>query len=558
MTRIGPGVQVGPYQVAEQLGRGGMATVWKAYHPALEKTVAIKVLPEMLAEDPDFRERFHREAVAIARLKHPNILTVYDHAEHEGQPYIVTEYVEGGTLESELGKPLTVPRTLQLLEPIAAALDYAHWQGVLHRDIKPSNILLSRDGTPVLGDFGLARMMAGGERLTRLEMVVGTPEYMAPEQCSGAEASPASDQYSLGVVAYEALTGRVPYSAETPAAVLMAQIQAPLPPPRQLNPDLPEAVERVLMRALSKEPSDRFPTSAAFMQALREAATSDSGVVAAATPPPMPAAPVPTSAPTAITPAPPSLPAEPMPSAPPVGAATVSPGSRLPLLIGAGVIVVLLLAGGVVFALTRGGGGGGGPAGIPQGTLVSKVDFSTEKTTWYPDDVPSPDPANSASIRYGGGAGLDFMVAQDTGFSGQFAGEAVQDYREVLVFSATAPDSDHDAELDWQVRAGTQTQNANTGLNIDAQEGSMTLVYSPDSGSNVNLTPTITVPGLSAGKTITLTIVAKGDQIQLYVGSNKVADVHEPRTTGATVPYFYFDGKQGSAWHFKSIEVYKL
>ena len=165
--KLGPGVQVGPYQIVEQVGRGGMATVFKAYQPALERMVALKVLPEVLAEDPQFRERFRREAVAIAKLRHHSILTVYDHGEFEDQLYIVTEFVEGGTFATELGKPLGVQRSTAVLTSIASALDYAHKQGVLHRDVKPSNILINKEGAAVLGDFGLARMMAPtGERLT--------------------------------------------------------------------------------------------------------------------------------------------------------------------------------------------------------------------------------------------------------------------------------------------------------------------------------------------------------------------------------------------------------
>jgi serine/threonine protein kinase len=151
--KLAPGVQVGPYQVVEQIGRGGMATVFKAYQPALERMVALKVLPDVLAEDPDFRERFRREAVAIAKLRHPSILTVYDHGEFDDQLYIVTEFVEGGTFAGELGKPLGVPRTRDVLGAIASALDYAHRQGVLHRDVKPSNILINKEGAAILGDF---------------------------------------------------------------------------------------------------------------------------------------------------------------------------------------------------------------------------------------------------------------------------------------------------------------------------------------------------------------------------------------------------------------------
>src|SRR6266545_6882149 len=152
--KVAAGVRIGPYEVMEQVGRGGMATVFKAYHHALERMVAIKVLPDFLAEDPEFRERFRREAVAIAKLRHPNILAVFDHGEIEGQPYIVTEFVEGGTFAAELGKPVGLPRALDVLRSVASALDYAHQRGILHRDVKPSNILVTKDGTSVLGSAG--------------------------------------------------------------------------------------------------------------------------------------------------------------------------------------------------------------------------------------------------------------------------------------------------------------------------------------------------------------------------------------------------------------------
>src|SRR6266536_506802 len=286
--KVAPGVRIGPYEVMEQVGRGGMATVFKAYHHALERMVAIKVLPDFMAEDPEFRERFRREAIAIARLRHPNILTVFD---------------QGGTFAQELGKPLPMARALEVLGAVASALDYAHESGVLHRDVKPSNILMTKEGKSVLGDFGLARMMAANQRLTRLDMVVGTPEYMSPEQCSGGDAGPASDQYSLAVVTFEALTGHPPFHAETPAAVLLAQMRSPLPAPRSVNPDLAPGVEQALVRALAKEPGDRFPSCSAFVEALPAGAPEVAVTARTAAPatPPLVAAPpvaaVPPSAP---------------------------------------------------------------------------------------------------------------------------------------------------------------------------------------------------------------------------------------------------------------------
>ncbi len=192
MTLI-PGADIGPYRVVEQIGPGGMATVYKAYQPSLARYVAIKVLPAFFAEQPGFSERFQQEAIAVAKLRHPNILQVFDYGTHEGVSYIVSEFVDGGTLAEQVGKPLPIEYVVKVLGPIAGALDYAHTRDVLHRDIKPSNILLARDGTPVLSDFGLAKMIGSQAQLTASGATVGTPEYMAPEQGQGMELGPAAD-----------------------------------------------------------------------------------------------------------------------------------------------------------------------------------------------------------------------------------------------------------------------------------------------------------------------------------------------------------------------------
>jgi serine/threonine-protein kinase len=177
-----------------------MATVFKAYEPRLDRLVAIKTLPEYLAADPEFNRRFEVEAGLVAALRHPSILLVYDAGSDSGQRYLVTEFVEGGTLGQRLGTPVTIAETVRVLTPVAAALDYAHRRGVLHRDVKPSNILLRGDGSPVLSDFGLARMADSQTRLTMTGVGVGTPEYMAPEQAEGGDPAPSADLYSLAVV----------------------------------------------------------------------------------------------------------------------------------------------------------------------------------------------------------------------------------------------------------------------------------------------------------------------------------------------------------------------
>ena len=273
---------IGSYQLLQRIGRGGMATVYRAYHPALDRHVAIKILPEFFAEEADYRERFHDEARSVARLRHPNIVEVFDFGHDSGVAYIVMELVEGGTLADLLRVPMQLDAVLRLLDPIAAALDYAHSGGVLHRDIKPSNILLRDDGAPVLADFGLAIMAGAERRLTSTGTVIGTPEYMSPEQASNDQIGPASDRYSLGVVAHEMLAGRVPFQAATPAAILVAHMIRPMPALPELKGELSAHVEDVLRRALAKSPDQRYPSAADFVLALRPAAWPNQGQVESA------------------------------------------------------------------------------------------------------------------------------------------------------------------------------------------------------------------------------------------------------------------------------------
>jgi len=254
------GENVGAYRIAKQLGQGGMATVFKAYHPALDRYVAIKVMHPAFTGDPNFLARFQREARIVAKLDHPHIIPIYDFAEHRGHPYLVMRFIEGETLKARMERgPLEIHEVLHITQAVGEALTYAHQQGVLHRDIKPSNILLTPDGGVYLTDFGLARMAEAGESTLSRDMMLGTPQYISPEQAKGlTELDARTDIYSLGVVLYEALVGQPPFTADTPYAIIHDHIFTPLPLPRELNADLPESVERVLLKALAKEPEDRF------------------------------------------------------------------------------------------------------------------------------------------------------------------------------------------------------------------------------------------------------------------------------------------------------------
>jgi tRNA A-37 threonylcarbamoyl transferase component Bud32 len=275
------GVTLGPYRIIEQVGLGGMATVYKAYQPSMDRYVALKVLPQHYAKDPEFVERFLREARTIARLEHPNILPVYDFGEENGVTYLAMRYLEGGTLKDvlALGR-LSMADAAEILTQIGSALDYAHRQGVAHRDVKPTNIMVDSEGWAYLTDFGIAKVLEGTSELTA--GAIGTPAYMAPEQSLGQAIDARTDIYSLGIILYEIVTGRVPYEAETPVAVALAHIHRPLPLPREINPAVPEPIERVILKALAKDPDDRFDSAGEFAEALK-AAIAEAGVESAET-----------------------------------------------------------------------------------------------------------------------------------------------------------------------------------------------------------------------------------------------------------------------------------
>jgi len=266
------GKQFGQYQIVAPLGEGGMAAVYKAYQPAMERFVAVKVLPRQMASSDEFVARFRREARMLAQLQHPHILPVFDYGEADGYPYIVMPFVPSGTLAELLHKRrLPLAQVRRIVTQIGDALSYAHARGMIHRDIKPSNVLIDERGNCLLTDFGLARMAEASTKLTASGAVMGTPAYMSPEQGAGSNIDQRSDIYSLGIVLYEMATGRVPYIAETPIAVVFKHIQDPLPSARKLNPDLPESVELVLFKSLAKNPDDRYQTAEDFVGAIQMA-----------------------------------------------------------------------------------------------------------------------------------------------------------------------------------------------------------------------------------------------------------------------------------------------
>ncbi|MBN1230436.1 MAG: protein kinase [Anaerolineales bacterium] len=268
------GENVGAYQIIEKLGQGGMATVYKAYHARLDRYVALKVLHPAFTKDPNFQARFQREAQVVARLDHPNIVPIFDYSEHDDQPYLVMKYIEGQTLKARLQSgSVSREEGITIIKAVGKALAYAHEKDILHRDIKPSNVLLSNDGHIYLTDFGLARIASAGESTLSNESMLGTPQYISPEQAMGvSDLDEGTDIYSFGVLVYELVVGRVPFSADTPFSIIHDHIYSPLPLPRHINPNVPEGVERFLLKSLAKERRDRFSSVNQMVSAFQKAA----------------------------------------------------------------------------------------------------------------------------------------------------------------------------------------------------------------------------------------------------------------------------------------------
>ena len=269
------GQTLGKYRILEPLGRGGMAQVYRAYHPQLDRYVAVKVLRSDLVEEAEFLARFRREAQAVANLRHPNIVQVYDFDLSLETYYMVMELLEGDTLKIRLNEyrahreRMPLADILRVTLDILKGLDYAHHAGIVHRDIKPANILLTKHGQAVVTDFGIAQIV-GGTHYTVSGALMGTLAYMAPEQGLHGTTNVQSDIYSLGIVLYEMLAGRPPFDADTPLAILMKHVNDPLPLPRSLDASIPEEVEQIVLKALAKDPADRYQHAGEMIRALQE------------------------------------------------------------------------------------------------------------------------------------------------------------------------------------------------------------------------------------------------------------------------------------------------
>ena len=269
--------KIGRYIVKSELGRGGMATVYRAHDPSVDREVAIKVLPREMLHDPQFRSRFEREIKMVAALEHPSIVPIYDVGDEDGQPYFVMRYMTGGSLSDAIEKgKFSVQDTARIVEKIAKGLAYSHRKGIIHRDLKPDNILFDDNGDPFISDFGVAKLTESSGGLTG-SGVIGTPAYMSPEQAQGSEIDGRSDVYGLGVIIYQMLSGQQPYSADTPMGVVVKHITEPVPEILNLIPTLPHEVDEVIKTAMAKDKVNRYSTTVDLAKALNMVAFGHEG-----------------------------------------------------------------------------------------------------------------------------------------------------------------------------------------------------------------------------------------------------------------------------------------
>jgi eukaryotic-like serine/threonine-protein kinase len=375
----------GRYEIVELVGTGGMSSVYRARDTILERDVALKVLHEHFSTDPESVERFRREARAIAGLNHPNIVTVIDRGEFEGRQFIVFENVPGENLKAMVEREgaLPVEQALALTHQVARGLAFAHEHGVVHRDVKPQNVLLDESGAAKVTDFGIARSRDPGEALTETGTLLGTSDYIAPEQARGLRADERSDQYSLGVLLYELLTGEVPYPADTFMATAMRHLNDPVPSVRSRRADVPPRVDAIIARAMAKRPQERFPSTAAMMGAI-EAALADEEAAGG----------LPDGA-TSVLPR-----TEPGPAAVSRPLRHRPRGRRrrvIPLLLAIVVVALGALVLAFLVAGTDGGGTGSGELGKVKLTAVSDYDPEGDGAE-HPADVPKATDGNSSTF----------------------------------------------------------------------------------------------------------------------------------------------------------------
>jgi eukaryotic-like serine/threonine-protein kinase len=265
------GKSLGQFRIVDRIGAGGMATVFKAYQPNLDRYVAVKVLPAYHARDPIFLKRFQQEARSVAKLQHANIVPIHEFGEQDGITFIVMEYVDGGTLKDRLKRSISVAESVDFVIQAAEGLGCAHGHGIVHRDVKPANMLVRKDGHLLLSDFGIAKILEGTSNLTRAGTGIGTPQYMSPEQGTGQAVDRRSDIYSLGIVLFHALTGKVPFNADSPISITVKHLNEPLPIEKLRDAGVPLPIEQVVLKMTAKSAADRYQTTDALIEALTAA-----------------------------------------------------------------------------------------------------------------------------------------------------------------------------------------------------------------------------------------------------------------------------------------------
>jgi len=410
--------KIGRYEIREELGRGGMATVYRGFDPSFKREVAIKVLPREMLHDPTFRARFEREAQAICALDHPAIIPVYDYGEDGGQLYLVMRLMLGGSLGDRLKHgPMSVEQSVVIMQRVGAALDEAHRKGIVHRDLKPGNILFDQRGEAAIGDFGIAKVTEGGPSTLSRSLIIGTPAYMSPEQANGeTDIDGRSDLYALGVILYEMLTGQMPYQADTPIALAIKHVVEPVPRILDANPNLPPGLQAVIDKAMAKQREDRFATGVEMAAALSSAARGEPIV-----PPRAEMAtvhrPIEQKA---------ALPESPTPKAQPAPSA---PGRRVPWAVIAVVAIVILAIGG--FAVSQLAAPAATATPEPTATATAPPTPIPPTSTPGPTRTPVPTPealttvaTRSASIFAGPSASAQELAVVDPGDSVTILGRA--------------------------------------------------------------------------------------------------------------------------------------
>jgi tRNA A-37 threonylcarbamoyl transferase component Bud32 len=414
------GQTIGKYRIVEHLGRGGMAEVYKAYQPNLDRYVAVKRMHAFLSDEKEFLARFEREAKVVATLRHPNIVQVYDFDVEGGVYYMVMEYINGESLKARLqnlegnGEWVSLDDAARIVLAVGSALKYAHERGMVHRDVKPANVMITLDGQVILTDFGIAKIVSASN-LTASGAMVGTPSYMAPEQGMGQPGDERSDIYSLGVMLYQLVVGRLPFDADTPLAVVLKHINDPLPLPKALKPDLSDELDQVIQKTLAKEPDDRYQKVGDLTADLRKAmgmspedshpdaakgsaiklagATMVGRVAGGVTPPPQPA-PVeaaPEQSRTQVA-APKTVVAQAAAVSPAVQAVPVAAKKRPGWITPAIIIAVLAIVGLGAAAVMSGMGVGASPPAPTATTGITSVPSSTEPaSTSVPAIIPLTD-----------------------------------------------------------------------------------------------------------------------------------------------------------------------